>query len=95
MPEELPLNLNLAGSPYHLSAAEITDYGVNGGCCLDGVERAPHTGEQKSKNIAEDMLSPRIIHQHPQFLANVSIQSGCIKFGKHMLLEVAMNMCVF
>ena len=94
MPEEAGLNLNLGGSPYHLSA-EITDYGVNGGCCLDGVERAPHTGEQMLKNIAEDMLSPRIIHQHPQFLANVSIQSGCIKFGKHMLLEVAMNMCVF
>ena len=83
MPEEAGLNLNLAGSPYHLSAAEISDYGVNGGCRLEGVERghfeptsAPHTGEQKRKNIAEDLLSPRIVHQHPQFLANVSIQSG-------------------
>ena len=83
MPEEAGLNLNFGGSPYHLSA-EITDYGnVNVGCRLDGVERghfeptsAPHTGEQKRKNLAEDLLSPRIVHQHPQFLANVSIQSG-------------------
>ena len=77
-------NLNMGGSPYHNHNNEDDD-------CqrIDGIktrhygpssERCDPSLEPNLRQPAEDLFSPRIVHQHPQFLASVSIQSGCSRF---------------
>ena len=86
MPEEGTFNnINTGGSPYHLARHERANHNINGdgGDCqigkMSGIERRhynPMTQQTSSRQPAEDLFSPRIVEQHPQFLASVSIQSG-------------------